>query len=57
LRALFSLASHLGCTVAHLRATLSAQEFMQWVAWFDLKDNAANAAERDRMVAMGFELE
>lgn len=54
-RALFGLALQLGRTVAELEATLSAQEFVQWLAWFEIREQKAKP--EDAAMQQWFQIE
>lgn len=54
---MFGLAFHLGCTVGELEAKLSAQEFVQWLAWFELRDASQKAKPEDAAMQQWFQIE
>jgi hypothetical protein len=47
----------LGRTVGELEATMSAQEFVQWMAWFELRNAAQNAKPEDAAMQQWFQIE
>lgn len=57
MRATFGLALQLGMTQGELMARMSAKEFAQWLAFFEIKQRAAERTQEQVEASKWFQLE